>query len=111
MKKKAIGSVLAAAALSVSLLAGCGASSTAAQTSATPAPAQSAASTGVDYQWDFVKKSDGIDDLKAECDQKGTVVQMDYETPLYISDPLLPRRCMFTCPITMMPKSRTTSST
>ena len=79
MKKKAIGSVLAAAAL-------CG-TSTAAQTSATPAPAQSAASTGVDYQWDFVKKSDGIDDLKAECDQKGTVVQMDYETPLYISDP------------------------
>ena len=64
----------------------CG-TSTAAQTSATPAPAQSAASTGVDYQWDFVKKSDGIDDLKAECDQKGTVVQMDYETPLYISDP------------------------
>ena len=86
MKKKAIGSVLAAAALSVSLLAGCG-TSTAAQTSATPAPAQSAASAGVDYQWDFVKKSDGIDDLKAECDQKGTVVQMDYETPLYISDP------------------------
>lgn len=86
MKKKAIGSVLAAAALSVSLLAGCG-TSTAAQTSATPAPAQSAASTGVDYQWDFIKKTDGIDDLKAECDQKGTVVQMDYETPLYISDP------------------------
>ena len=88
MKTRTFGALFAAFTVGTSLLAGCGASSqqTAAAPAATAAPA-AAAETGVEYQWDFKKKSTGVDDLKGECDQKGTVVQMDYETPLYISDP------------------------
>lgn len=54
----------------------------------TAEPASSApAQTGIEYKWDFVKKTSGIEDLKAECDQKGSIVEMEYETPLYISNP------------------------
>lgn len=88
MKKKKLLSLCTGVGLSLAiLLAGCSGG----QSPQTPAPANPSApsaapSAGVTYQWDFVKKTDGINDLKAECDQKGTVVRMDYETPLYISN-------------------------
>ena len=71
MKKKAIGSVLAAAALSLSLLAGCGASAPA----SSDAPAATAAPASSDYKWDFAKKNGSIDDLKQPCDEQGKVVE------------------------------------
>ncbi|MBQ5986233.1 MAG: hypothetical protein IJL59_03115 [Clostridia bacterium] len=49
-------------------------------------PAQPTAAPAASYRWDFVKKTTGIDDLKVECDQKGTIEELAYETPLYISD-------------------------
>ena len=46
----------------------------------TQQPAQNAA---VEYKWAFAKKNDGVNNLKTECDQKGTVVEFTYETPAY----------------------------
>lgn len=85
MKKKAIGSVLAAAALSLSLLAGCGASAPA----SSDAPAATAAPASSDYKWDFAKKNSSIDDLKQPCDEQGTVVELEYDTPAYAVNDLL----------------------
>lgn len=65
------------------LLSGCDSTSEAPSTP--PAPSQTTAAT--QYAWDFAKKTTDIDALKAECDQKGTVVSMEYETPLYAVDP------------------------
>ena len=79
--KKQLFSLCVGAALGASLLlSGC-------QSGTTSEAAKPTAAPTVEYQWDFATKTTDIDDLKAECDQKGTVVQMDYETPLYASDP------------------------
>ena len=58
------------------LLAGCGSSAPA----QTPAPAAPAAPT---YKWDFAMKNSSIDELKVDCDQKGEVVTLEYDTPAY----------------------------
>ena len=36
-----------------------------------------------EYQWDFAKKNGDIDALKEECDEKGEVITIEYETPAY----------------------------
>lgn len=77
--KKAIAMILCLLMLGA-LLAGCGD-----KTEASPTPAPAAAAP--QYKWDFVKKSNGIDALKAECDQQGTIEELEYETPNYVSDP------------------------
>lgn len=84
MKRKPLAALCAGIGLCFAiLLPGCSNNQ-----SASPSPSsQAPTTTGVTYQWDFVKKSTGVDSLKAECDQKGTVISMDYETPLYSSDP------------------------
>ena len=64
------------------LLAGCGNSAPA----AAPTPAAPAA---VEYKWDFAMKNAGIDALKAECDQKGQVVVLEYDAPAYAVNDLL----------------------
>ena len=52
------------------------------------AAAQPTAAPASTYKWDFAKRSNAIDDLKrTECDQKGSIEEMEYETPLYVSDP------------------------
>ena len=71
--------ILTICALFVLSLFACGAKEAAPSAQATAAPAAS-------YRWDFVKKTTGIDDLKTDCDQKGTIEELAYETPLYISD-------------------------
>lgn len=40
----------------------------------------------VQYTQGFKTSTGGIDDLKAVCDQQGTVVSLDYETPAYAYD-------------------------
>lgn len=85
MKRKKLISFCVGAGLTLSiLLMGCSAGQPAQSPSLASQPP---ADSGTTYQWEFVKKSTGIDNLKAECDQKGTVVSLDYETPLYATDP------------------------
>lgn len=79
MERRGIVSLALAAAL---LLAGCQGASPAA-----PDPTPAPTATGVEYKWDFAKKTDALQELNVECDQKGTVVPMEYETPLYAGDP------------------------
>ena len=67
------------------VLAGCGQGSGA---QATPAPTPAAAAT-TEYQWDFGTKNNSIDDLKQPCDQQGTVVELEYDTPAYAVNDLL----------------------
>lgn len=77
MKRK-IRSIFAAA-LSVMVLAGCG--------NKAPEPQVSPAAT--EYKWEFAMKNTGIDELKTECDQKGSVVSLEYDTPAYAVNDLL----------------------
>ncbi len=51
------------------------------------APAQPTAAPAASYRWDFVKRNGGVDALKTACEQKGTIEELAYETPLYVSDP------------------------
>lgn len=91
MKKEKLLSLCMGAGLSLSiLLAGCSGGQADQTPTPTDPPAPSAApSTSVTYQWDFAKKNDSINDLKAECDQKGTVVSLEYDTPAYAVNDLL----------------------
>ena len=49
-------------------------------------PEQPSGPAAVQYTQGFKTSTGGIDDLKAECDQQGTVVSLDYETPAYAYD-------------------------
>ena len=74
-------STILSVALACTFLAGCGQNN---------APqAQSNTVSVPTYQWDFVKKNDGISDYKKECDQKGTVTTIEYDTPAYAVNDLL----------------------
>ena len=86
MKSKPIALALSALMLT-SMLAGCGAKSNT-QTAETPTPAP-AASASTEYPWDFGKKNNAVDDLKQPCDQQGTVVELEYDTPAYAVNDLL----------------------
>ena len=66
------------------LLTGCGKQTETAGVTNAQAQAKDAA---VEYQWDFVKKTTGIDDLKQECDEKGELTKLEYETPNYPVNP------------------------
>ena len=77
MKRK-IRSIFAAT-LSVMVLSGCG--------NKAPEPQVSPAAT--EYKWEFAMKNTGIDELKTECDQKGSVVSLEYDTPAYAVNDLL----------------------
>lgn len=50
---------------------------------------QNSESAKTEYKWDFKKKNGDIEELKAECDQKGTVTEITYETPAYAVNDLL----------------------
>lgn len=82
--KKCIALTLAFLMLAA-LLTACGEKAPAA-TASTPAPA---APAGTEYKWDFAMKNNAIDDLKADCDQKGEVVTLEYDTPAYAVNDLL----------------------
>ena len=82
--KRYIAILLCAFTLSA-MLASCGGTST---EEPAPAPAQPAAAAP-EYPWDFAMKNNGIDDLKTECDQKGEVVFLEYDTPAYAVNDLL----------------------
>lgn len=83
MKKgKLLSSILMIGICSSLCLSGCGSTKPATVATANAATAEQ----GSTYKWDFVKKTNGIDNLKAECDQKGSIESLEYETPLYISD-------------------------
>ena len=62
------------------LLTGCGKQTETAGVTNAQAQAKDAA---VEYQWDFAKKNGDIDALKEECDEKGEVITIEYETPAY----------------------------
>lgn len=84
MKRKSAFILCCAMSLSLLLTAcGSGASTPSSQPSQQPTPTGPAK---VEYTQGFKTATTGINDLKAECDQKGTVVGMDYETPLYVAD-------------------------
>ena len=78
--KKAIAIILCVLSVAA-LLASCSQ-----QQPEAPAPA---ASTANEYKWDFAKKNNGADSLKVDCDQKGEVVELEYETPAYAVNDLL----------------------
>ena len=83
MKKKLL-VVMSLIGMTIStLFAGCDKQETVAQATETA----NAEGEGVEYQWNFVKKTTGIDDLKQECDMKGEITELEYETPLYASNP------------------------
>ena len=84
MTQKTIALAMSALMLA-GVLAGCGQGSGA---QATPAPTPAAAAT-TEYQWDFGTKNNSIDDLKQPCDQQGTVVELEYDTPAYAVNDLL----------------------
>ena len=66
--------------MAFAVLAACG-------KSAAQEPAQPTAAPTASYKWDFKKRSNGVDELKQTvCDQQGTIEEVEYETPLYISD-------------------------
>lgn len=73
---QATGMACAAAAL-----AACGSSSAGSQPPAASATAQQPAAA--EYPWPFGKDKQAIEALKKECDQKGTVVELEYDTPAY----------------------------
>ena len=39
----------------------------------------------MEYKWDFVKKTTGLEDYKKECDQQGAIEELEYETPDYVT--------------------------
>ena len=47
------------------------------------------APVATEYKWDFAIKNAGIDELKTDCDQKGSVVSLEYDTPAYAVNDLL----------------------
>ena len=82
MKKKL--ALILCCALSLSqLLAACGDSSS---TPSSQPPQQPSGPATVQYTQGFKTSTGGIDDLKVACDQQGTVVFIDYETPAYAYD-------------------------
>ena len=82
MKKKL--ALILCCALSLSLLlAACGDSSS---TPSSQPPQQPSGPATVQYTQGFKTSTGGIDDLKVACDQQGTVVSIDYETPAYAYD-------------------------
>ena len=83
MMKKILAAGLSALMLGA-LLTGCG-TQTASPSPSTPATAAAA----TEYAWDFAKKNNAIDDLKTPCDQQGTVVTLEYDTPAYAVNDLL----------------------
>lgn len=87
MMKKAMALMLAGLLMIISLSA-CGNQSAGSPTPSPAAPTQSASAAPA-YRWDFVNKNGSIDDLKAECGQKGTVVSLEYDTPAYAVNDLL----------------------
>lgn len=87
MVKKAITLILTGLLMTASLTA-CG-NQSAGNPTPSPADPTQPASAASEYRWDFMKKNGSIDDLKAECDQKGTVVSLEYDTPAYAVNDLL----------------------
>lgn len=86
MMKKAM-TLMLAGLLLAALLSACGNQSAG---SPTPDPATTPQPAGASsYQWDFVNKNGSIENLKTECDQKGTVVSLEYDTPAYAVNDLL----------------------
>lgn len=82
MKKKLLSVLCATLALMMALTA-CGGSS-GGQATQTPAATQPAATPAPEYSVDFGKANNAIDALKTTpCDQQGTVVSLEYETPAY----------------------------
>lgn len=81
MRKSVVISVFLVAAM---LLSGC---QKAAPSSVPATPAPQTAT--VEYQWDFANKNGSIDDLKQPCDQPGTVVDLEYDTPAYAVNDLM----------------------
>ena len=82
MKKKL--ALILCCALSLSLLlTACGDSSS---TPSSQPPQQPSGPAAVQYTQGFKTSTGGIDDMKAACDQQGTVVSIDYETPAYAYD-------------------------
>lgn len=65
------------------LLTACGDNNS---TSSSQPSQQPSGPTAVQYTQGFKTSTGGIDDLKAVCDQQGTVVSLDYETPAYAYD-------------------------
>lgn len=86
MNKKWIASVLAALT-ALTVLAACGAPS-AGSASPDPAPTRFANASSF-YGQKFAYENGAIRDLKASCDQQGTVVSLEYETPAYAVNDLL----------------------
>ena len=82
--KKQIALAMSGVCLTAALV-GCGASAPA----SSDAPAATAAPASSDYKWDFAKKNGSIDDLKQPCDEQGTVVELEYDTPAYAVNDLL----------------------
>lgn len=65
------------------LLTACGDNNS---TSSSQPSQQPSGPAAVQYTQGFKTSTGGIDDLKAVCDQQGTVVSLDYETPAYAYD-------------------------
>ncbi|WP_458458949.1 alpha/beta hydrolase [Pseudobutyrivibrio sp.] len=74
--KKLVNKVICVLAIA-SMMTGCG------QAESKEEPQAAPAATSTDYQWDFAKKNGDIDALKEECDEKGEVITIEYETPAY----------------------------
>lgn len=87
MMKKAM-TLMLAGLLMIASLSACGNQSAGSPTPSPATPTQPASAAPA-YQWDFANKNGSIDDLKAECDQKGTVVSLEYDTPAYAVNDLL----------------------
>jgi hypothetical protein len=93
MKKRTLSALCGGLSLALLLTACGGNGSTSAgndaENSSNPTQSDAAASATTEYQWDFQKKNAAIDDLKTPCDQQGTVVSLEYDTPAYAVNDLL----------------------
>ena len=82
MKKKLL-SVLCAALALVMVLSACGGPA-GGQPSKAPSGGESSKTPAAEYSVDFGKANNAIDELKnTPCDEQGTVVSLEYETPAY----------------------------
>lgn len=72
------------AMLSVLMLTACGATTGESASESGEEQSTTTAAAATEYSWDFAKKTTDIDELKSSaCDEQGTVVTLEYDTPAY----------------------------
>jgi predicted alpha/beta superfamily hydrolase len=93
VKKRTLSALCGGLSLALLLTACGGNGSTSAgnnaENSSNPTQSDTTTPAATEYQWDFQKKNAGIDDLKTPCDQQGTVVSLEYDTPAYAINEVL----------------------